>query len=139
MPELQQSFINFAVPEYKSNSRGHSSAVSHLIHRQRLLSAKEGLPFVLAKFRLLVLLHKIATSTAATVTFSIAILLVRGKMHSPSTQTVLASVALDAISLAYVGSLHHLQNPLHSTVSETVPTTAVAVEEGPALQLRIFM
>jgi len=103
------------------------------------LGAKEGLPFVLAKLRLLVLLYKVAARAAASVTFSITILLVRGKIDSPGTQTVLASVALEAVSLAYVVPLHHLQNPLHSTVSETVPAAAVSVEEGPALQLRIFM
>ena len=71
--------------------------------------------------------------------FSIRLFLYIRKLNSPGAKAVGAAVALEAVSLADVAPLHHLQNPLHSAVSETVPAAAVAVEEGPALQLRIFV
>lgn len=57
----------------------------------------------------------------------------------PSAEAVSATVALEPIPLPHVTSLHHLDDPLAAAAAEGVPADAVTIEEGPVVELGIFV
>ena len=49
------------------------------------------------------------------------------------------TIALESILLPDLSTLVHLEDPLAANAGQGVPATAIAIAEGPALELGIFV
>jgi len=99
-------------------------------------------PLILAELGLFILLDKIARGAAAC-TEAVSASYYRNLVKLFELQVKRCgcklTIALEAILLPDLTTLVHLENPLATNATQSVPTTAVAIEKGPAVKLRILI